>query len=128
MKTLFSLERKATRQILNNFTILKSIIVTLVYASWLKKKISLIIIIIIIIFGSHTLLSQMQQHFALFSLFFSPHSSFLAIFFSICSSFLATLSFVAFSFYVSFIRGADKTTYKPFFNNCSRKPLVSHQF
>ena len=71
MKTLFSLERKATRQILNNFTILKSIIVTLVYASWPKKKISLIIIIIIIIiFGSHTLLSQMQQHFALFSYFF----------------------------------------------------------
>ena len=37
-KNPFSLKGKTTKQILNNFTIIKSITIILVYASQLKKK------------------------------------------------------------------------------------------
>ena len=61
MKNPFSLKGKITGQISNNFTIIKSIIIILVYVSWLKKNLScfffpLIHILIIFFKGGNTLL------------------------------------------------------------------------
>ena len=69
----FLLEGKTMRQTPNNFTIIKSITISLVYVSRLKKNLSFFVTL------THTnYLSQRQQHFTLFSLL---HSFLLVVFF-----------------------------------------------
>ena len=94
---LFLLEGKTTGQTPNNFTIIKSITIILVYVSWLNKNFSCFSLL------SHTnYLSQKRQHFALSFLFSSPRTalSWLSSF-SLNSSLLATLS--SFSFLCGFL-------------------------
>ena len=63
------IRKKTMGQIPNNFIIIKSIVINLVYVSWLKK-------ISLFLFYSNTLFfSHKQQHFALSSLYSSPHTS-----------------------------------------------------
>jgi len=86
----FSLKGKTMGQTPNNFNIIKSITIVLVYVSQLKKKIS-------IVFFAHThtnYLSQRRQHFALSFLFSSSRTalSWLSSL-SLSGSLLAALSF-----------------------------------
>ena len=62
MKTPFSWREKTIGQIPNNFIIIKSITIILVYVSWLKKKISLIFLY------SHTHKLSFSKAATLFSL------------------------------------------------------------
>ena len=80
MENPFSLKGKTTGQTPNNITIIKSIRISLVYVSWLKKNLSLSFffllshILIISLKGGNTLLSPL--YFLLLA-----HLSLLAIFF-----------------------------------------------
>ena len=89
------------RQILNNFTIIKSITIIFVYVSKLKKKHYLIF------FYSHAQKLSEQQ------------------------SFFSILQYVApcFFFFFHCAAPSKKTTYKPYINNPSRRPiLIAHKY
>ena len=93
MENFFFFKRKTTGQIPNNFTIIKSITIILVYVSWLKKK-SLLFSLL-----SHTLIIFLKDGNTLLSPFyflFHAQLYFLTIFFSSSFSFF---SFFLFSFF-----------------------------
>ena len=92
MENPFSLKGKITGQTLNNFTIIKSITIIVVYVSRLKKILSYSSLLS----NTHKLsVSKVAILCTLLSIFFSTHSSLslLAIFFSLSGSLLATFSF-----------------------------------
>ena len=100
MENPFSLKGKIIGQALNNFTIIKSIKIILVYVSQLKK-----ISFIFLGFHTHThtnYLFQRWRHFTLSFLFFSPRTALSQqSSFSLSGSLLAALS--SFSFLCSFL-------------------------
>ena len=77
MENLFSLKGKITGQTLNNFTIIKSITIIIMYVSRLKENFSCFSLLSY----NTNYLFQRRQHFTLFFFFFSTYSFFLVVFF-----------------------------------------------
>ena len=94
MENPFSLKEKTTGQTSNNFTIIKSITIIIVYFSRLQEKTFLFFFTL-----THT--TQRRQRFALsFLFFFSTHSSLSWLSsFSLSGSLLAALSFLLCGFF-----------------------------
>ena len=89
VKNIFSLKGKTMGETHNQFTIIKSIIIILVYVSRLKKNLSYFFFA----FTHTNYLSQRRQHFALFFLFSSPCTALsLSCLLSLSSFLLAALS------------------------------------
>ena len=89
MENPFSLKGKTIGQTPNNFTIIKSIIIILVYVSWLRKNLSYFSLL------SHTQIISLKGGNTLHSPFyFLLHAqlSLLAVFFSLSDSLLDALS------------------------------------
>ena len=115
----FSLKGKITGQIPNNFTIIKSITIILVYVSWLKKNLSYFSFLTHT--HTHTLIISFKCSNTLLSPFYFLLHAQLSrgcLLFSLSGSFLAALS--SFSFLCGFLFLCSCTYYLCVFSKIGR--------
>ena len=128
MENPFSLKGKTTGQTPNNITIIKSIGISLVYVSRLKKNLSLSLSLFFAL--THTnYLSQRWQHFAFSSIFSSPRTS-LSLGYLLSLSGCSPFSLVwlpLFLFSIQYVAPSQNLINLFFIYKSSHRLLVAHE-